>query len=87
MPHVVLLGDSIFDNLKYVQPEPDVVSQLREVLPAGWKASLRAVDERSRTMWRSSSRICQATLHTWSSASAETIYLAVLETCCEHLWL
>lgn len=44
MPHVVLLGDSIFDNLKYVQPEPDVVSQLREVLPAGWKASLRAVD-------------------------------------------
>lgn len=44
MPHVVLLGDSIFDNLKYVQPEPDVVSQLREVLPAGWKASPRAVD-------------------------------------------
>ena len=44
MPHVVLLGDSIFDNLKYVQPEPDVVSQLRELLPAGWKASLRAVD-------------------------------------------
>ena len=44
MPHVVLLGDSTFDNLKYVQPEPDVVSQLRELLPDGWKASLRAVD-------------------------------------------
>ena len=44
MQHVVLLGDSIFDNLKYVQPEPDVVSQLREIRPAGWKASLCAVD-------------------------------------------
>lgn len=44
MPHVVLLGDSIFDNFRYVQPEPDVVSQLRELLPAGWEASLRAVD-------------------------------------------
>jgi hypothetical protein len=28
----------------YVQPEPDVVSQLRALLPVGWKASLRAVD-------------------------------------------
>jgi hypothetical protein len=44
VPHIVLLGDSIFDNLKYVQPEPDVVSQLRELLPTGWKASLRAQD-------------------------------------------
>jgi len=44
VPHVVLLGDSIFDNVNYVRPEPDVVSQLRELLPTGWKASLRAVD-------------------------------------------
>ncbi len=44
MSHIVLLGDSVFDNLKYVQPEPDVLAQLREVLPRGWKASLRAVD-------------------------------------------
>jgi lysophospholipase L1-like esterase len=44
VPHIVLLGDSIFDNLRYVRPEPDVVSQLREILPAGWSASLRAVD-------------------------------------------
>jgi hypothetical protein len=42
--HIVLLGDSIFDNFKYVQPEPDVLAQLQEILPAGWKASLRAVD-------------------------------------------
>jgi hypothetical protein len=44
MPHVVLLGDSIFDNSNYVHPAPDVVSQFRELLPAGWKATLRAVD-------------------------------------------
>ena len=44
MAHIILLGDSIFDNLSYVQPEPDVLAQLQELLPAGWKASLRAVD-------------------------------------------
>lgn len=44
MPHIILLGDSIFDNLKYVQPEPDVATQLRETVPAGWKVGLRALD-------------------------------------------
>ncbi len=45
MPHVVLLGDSIFDNQSYVQPgEPDVIQQLRERLPDGWRATLCAVD-------------------------------------------
>ena len=44
MPHIILLGDSVFDNSVYVRPEPDVLSHLRELLPAGWKASLRAVD-------------------------------------------
>jgi hypothetical protein len=44
MAHIILLGDSVFDNLKYVQPEPDVLAHLREVLPGGWKVSLRAVD-------------------------------------------
>jgi hypothetical protein len=42
--HVVLLGDSIFDNGVYVPGEPDVVRQLRALLPAGWRASLLAVD-------------------------------------------
>lgn len=42
--HVVLLGDSIFDNGAYVDGGPDVVAQLREVLPAGWRATLAAVD-------------------------------------------
>ena len=44
MPHIILLGDSIFDNSTYVHPAPDVVAQLQKMLPAGWKASLRAVD-------------------------------------------
>jgi lysophospholipase L1-like esterase len=44
MSHVVLLGDSIFDNKVYVGSGPDVVHQLREQLPHGWKATLLAVD-------------------------------------------
>jgi hypothetical protein len=44
MPHVVLLGDSIFDNAAYVSGGPDVVRQLRGMLPEGWSASLLAVD-------------------------------------------
>ena len=43
--HIVLLGDSIFDNGAYVRRgEPDVVRQLRDKLPAGAKATLAAVD-------------------------------------------
>ena len=44
MSHIVLLGDSIFDNAAYVPGGPDVVRQLRERLPDGWKASLLAID-------------------------------------------
>ena len=44
MSHLVLLGDSIFDNAAYVSGGPDVISQVRERLPAGWQAALRAVD-------------------------------------------
>ena len=44
MKHVVLLGDSVFDNAAYVGGGPDVVQQLQERLPAGWRASLKAVD-------------------------------------------
>jgi lysophospholipase L1-like esterase len=42
--HVILLGDSIFDNAAYVGGAPDVVRQLRARLPEGWRASLLAVD-------------------------------------------
>jgi lysophospholipase L1-like esterase len=44
MQHVVLLDDSIFDNAAYVAGGPDVVQQLRERLPTGWRATLNAVD-------------------------------------------
>ena len=42
--HVVLLGDSIFDNKAYVGSGPDVIVQVREALPKGWSATLAAVD-------------------------------------------
>jgi hypothetical protein len=42
--HIVLLGDSIFDNRAYVPQEPAVVDQLKAALPAGWYATLLAVD-------------------------------------------
>jgi len=44
MGHVVLLGDSIFDNGAYVPGEPDVVRPVQARLPQDWRASLRAVD-------------------------------------------
>jgi len=42
--HVVLLGDSIFDNARYVPGGPSVLDHLRRVLPEGWQATLAAVD-------------------------------------------
>ena len=44
MSHVVLLGDSIFDNERYVPGGPSVIEHLRRVLPKGWQATLLAVD-------------------------------------------
>jgi hypothetical protein len=44
MPHVVLLGDSIFDNARYVPGGPSVIEHLKRCLPAGWTASLLALD-------------------------------------------
>jgi lysophospholipase L1-like esterase len=44
MKHVVLLGDSIFDNKRYVGDGPDVIEQLKADLPPGWTASLGAID-------------------------------------------
>jgi hypothetical protein len=44
MPHLVLLGDSIFDNAQHTGGSPDVASQLRKLLPSGWGVSLLAVD-------------------------------------------
>jgi hypothetical protein len=44
MDHVVLLGDSIFDNSRYVPGGPSVIEHLRKSLPRGWHATLLAVD-------------------------------------------
>jgi len=44
MPHVILLGDSIFDNAAYVGGGPDVIRQLRGKLPEGFRATLLAID-------------------------------------------
>lgn len=44
MNHVVLLGDSIFDNARYVPGGPSVIEHLRRILLDSWRATLLAVD-------------------------------------------
>jgi hypothetical protein len=65
--HIVLLGDSIFDNAAYVNGGPDVVTQLRAILPTGWKATLKAVDG-SRTI---------DVVHQLTRLSTDTTHLVV----------
>lgn len=64
MPHVSLLGDSIFDNAAYTRGEPDVVSHLRSLLPADWQATLVAVDgATTRSMAGQLARVPADTTH------------------------
>lgn len=42
--HIVLAGDSVFDNDGYVPGEPGVIEQLRRSLPQGWSCAKVAVD-------------------------------------------
>jgi len=44
MSHIVLLGDSIFDNAVYVPGEPPVIDQVRERIANTDSATLLAVD-------------------------------------------
>jgi hypothetical protein len=44
MPHLVLLGDSIFDNAAYVTSGGSVEERLQRRLPPGDKATMLAVD-------------------------------------------
>jgi hypothetical protein len=44
MSHVVLLGDSIFDNVSYVKEGLAVIDHLRSRMPPDWQATLLAVD-------------------------------------------
>jgi hypothetical protein len=44
MPHIVLLGDSIFDNASYTNGKPDVITQVKDRVNGRARASLLAVD-------------------------------------------
>jgi hypothetical protein len=44
MAHIVLLGDSVFDNRAYVGGSPDVARQLTSALPRGGRVTLLAAD-------------------------------------------
>lgn len=44
MPHLILLGDSVFDNAAYTGGGPDVVSQVCRIVPQAWAVTLLAVD-------------------------------------------
>ncbi|MEP7066450.1 MAG: SGNH/GDSL hydrolase family protein [Gemmatimonadota bacterium] len=44
MAHIVLLGDSIFDNQPYVAQGGATIDELSARLPAGWQATLLAHD-------------------------------------------
>lgn len=44
MNHIILCGDSVFDNKAYVENGQDVISHLRHRIPSDWQATLRAVD-------------------------------------------
>jgi len=44
MSHLVLLGDSSFDNAACVRGGPAIIDQVRERLRDGWRATLGAVD-------------------------------------------
>src|SRR4051812_521478 len=44
MKHVILLGDSIFDNAAYVAGGSDVCHQLQLQLPEDWQVTLLAED-------------------------------------------
>jgi hypothetical protein len=64
MPHVVLLGDSIFDNAAYTSGGFDVVTQLKPLLPESWGASLLAVDgHRTEDVVRQVTRLPPAATH------------------------
>lgn len=42
--HVVLIGDSVFDNAAYVPGGPSVIGHLKRLLPNDWQATLVAID-------------------------------------------
>ena len=77
MGHVVLLGDSIFDNAAYVGRQPAVIEHLRRALPSGWAASLLAVDGDSAIDVREQlRRLDKSATHLFVSAGGNDAYNA-----------
>jgi hypothetical protein len=69
MSHVVLLGDSIFDNGRYVPGGPAVVEHLRRALPSEWRATLLARDgSASADVFRQLDRLPEDATHLIVSA-------------------
>lgn len=74
MGHVVLLGDSIFDNGLYVSRGSSVIEQLRDRLPCGWKATLLAVDGAvASSVLRQIPRIPESATHLVVSAGGNAL--------------
>jgi lysophospholipase L1-like esterase len=44
MGHIVLLGDSVFDNAAYVEQRQEVLEKVRDCAERGWQATLLARD-------------------------------------------
>lgn len=44
MNHLILLGDSIFDNGRYINGSPDVSQQLQSLISAEWQITSLAID-------------------------------------------
>lgn len=69
MAHLVLLGDSIFDNQPYVAPARATIDALSARLPAGWKATLVARDgDRARDVLAQLGRVPANATHLVVSA-------------------
>lgn len=62
--HIVLIGDSIFDNAKYVPDGLPVIEHLRNAIPTNWKATLIAVDgDETRHVVGQTKRIPETATH------------------------
>lgn len=69
MSHLVLLGDSVFDNARYVPGQPPVIEQLRACPLSNANATLMAVDGAATgDVRRQLRRIPQDTSHVFISA-------------------
>jgi hypothetical protein len=79
--HVVLLGDSTFDNARYVPGGPSVIDQLRGQLPDGWRATLLAADGAvARDVRRQLARLPAGATHLvvsvgWNNALEKSVLL------------